>query len=100
VLFTTDENKEHVFLWYQMKTKNMFFCGIFAKMADMLEKKDDERHHKKEGGVLENLTEQRMQEQMVTLERFYEHYDQAQWAHAVDMEHEVLLCLQAVLCVK
>jgi len=66
-------------------------------MADMLEKKDDERHHKKEGGVLENLTEQRMQEQMVTLERFYEHYDQAQWAHAVDMEHEVLLCLQAVL---
>ena len=40
-------------------------------------------------GVIANLTEQRMAEQMAILEKFYNHYDSQQWHAVIEMEGQV-----------
>ena len=49
----------------------------------------------KPGGVLANITEQRMHEHMAILEKFYERYDSGAWASVVEMEPEVSLNVHA-----
>lgn len=41
------------------------------------------------GGLLANITEQRMAEQMAILEKFYGHYDTQQWHAVIEMEGQV-----------
>lgn len=44
----------------------------------------------KDGSMMLSLTEQRMEEQMAILDKFYERYDSQQWGEVLEMENEVL----------
>ena len=45
------------------------------------------------GGILVAITEQRMIEHMQSLDKFYSHYDNQQYAAVIEMEHEVCRCI-------
>jgi hypothetical protein len=50
-------------------------------------------------GVIANLTEQRMAEQMAILEKFYNHYDSQQWHAVIEMEGQVRdACAATLTC--